>query len=65
MLLLNYPQFFNSFSDMHISLATLIHAPIERVFDLSRSIDLHQQSMRHISEKAIAGKTSGLISESE
>lgn len=48
-----------------ISLTTLIHAPIERVFDLSRSIDLHQQSMLHTNEKAIAGKTSGLINEGE
>jgi ligand-binding SRPBCC domain-containing protein len=50
---------------MLISLTTLIHAPLERVFDLSRSIDLHQQSMMHTNEKAIAGKTSGLINENE
>ena len=44
-----------------IILTTLIHAPIEKVFDLSRSIDLHMESTRQTGEKAIAGKTSGLI----
>ena len=36
-------------------------APIEVVFDLSRSIDLHKISTAHTNEEAIAGKTSGLI----
>ena len=44
-----------------IHLKTVIKAPQERVFDLSRSIDLHQQSMIHTNEKAIAGRTGGLI----
>jgi ligand-binding SRPBCC domain-containing protein len=44
-----------------IALQTLIHAPMERCFDLSRSIDLHQRSVAHTNEKAIAGVTSGLI----
>lgn len=44
-----------------IQLETLINAPIRRCFDLSRSIDLHQISMEHTNEKAIAGRTSGLI----
>jgi ligand-binding SRPBCC domain-containing protein len=44
-----------------IKLSTEIHAPIERVFDLARSIDLHQQSMGHTGEKAIGGRMSGLI----
>jgi hypothetical protein len=35
------------------------------VFDLSRSIDLHQTSMQHTSEKAISGVTKGLINEGE
>jgi ligand-binding SRPBCC domain-containing protein len=43
-------------------LKTVINAPIERCFDLSRNIDLHVQSMQHSGEKAIAGKTDGLIS---
>jgi ligand-binding SRPBCC domain-containing protein len=44
-----------------IHLTTTIHAPIHHVFDLSRSIDLHQISTEKTQEKAIAGKTSGLI----
>lgn len=45
-----------------IELQTIIKAPIEIVFDLSRSIDLHKISTKKTSEEAIAGKTSGLIS---
>ncbi len=45
-----------------IHLQTLIHAPVQTVFDLSRSIDLHVDSMAHTRERAIAGRTSGLIS---
>ncbi|HLK26975.1 MAG TPA: SRPBCC family protein [Puia sp.] len=44
-----------------IHLTTFIAAPIERVFDLSRSIDLHKKSMAHTNEKAVAGTTFGLI----
>jgi ligand-binding SRPBCC domain-containing protein len=44
-----------------IELTTLINAPIERVFNLSRSIDLHMVSTKQTGEKAIAGRTSGLI----
>jgi ligand-binding SRPBCC domain-containing protein len=44
-----------------IELSTTINAPIERCFDLARSIDLHVNSMAHTGEKAISGKTSGLI----
>jgi ligand-binding SRPBCC domain-containing protein len=44
-----------------IELNTEISAPIAVVFDLSRSIDLHVRSTEHTGEKAIAGKTSGLI----
>jgi len=49
----------------NIHLTTFIAAPIERVFDLSRSINLHMLSMRHTHERAIAGKVSGLIEEGE
>ncbi|MBX7173465.1 MAG: SRPBCC family protein [Pyrinomonadaceae bacterium] len=45
-----------------IELETIINAPIERVFDLSRSIDLHADSMSHTDEKAVDGVTKGLIS---
>lgn len=44
-----------------IYLNTTINAPIDIVFDLSRSIDLHTISTEQTHEKAIAGKTSGLI----
>jgi len=44
-----------------IELNTRIEAPIERVFDLSRSIDLHTQSASASMESAVAGVTSGLI----
>ena len=44
-----------------IKLETIINAPIERVFDLARSIDLHADSMTQTDEKAVAGVTSGLI----
>jgi ligand-binding SRPBCC domain-containing protein len=48
-----------------IHLTTFIAAPVERVFDLSRSINLHMVSMRHTAEKAIAGRVSGLIEQDE
>lgn len=44
-----------------IELATFIAAPIDRVFDLARSIDLHTDSAAGSGERAIAGITSGLI----
>jgi ligand-binding SRPBCC domain-containing protein len=44
-----------------IQLSTLINAPIERCFDLARSIDLHMESTKQTGEQAIAGRTSGLI----
>lgn len=44
-----------------IKLETRINAPIKRVFDLARCIDLHSQSLNHTNEKAIAGVTKGLI----
>lgn len=50
---------------MKIVLTTVINAPIEICFNLSRSIDLHTESMQKSNEKAIAGKTSGLISLNE
>src|SRR5436309_14012495 len=44
-----------------IELSTVISAPRERVFDLARSIDAHQDSTEGTSERAIAGVTKGLI----
>lgn len=48
-----------------IHLTTFIEAPVERVFDLSRSIPLHKKSMEKSGERAIAGVTSGLINLNE
>ncbi|WP_394665892.1 cell division protein [uncultured Chryseobacterium sp.] len=48
-----------------IYLDTIIKADIQTVFDLSRDIDLHQKSTFKTGEKAIAGRTSGLIEEGE
>ena len=44
-----------------IKLKTAINAPIERVFDLARCIDLHEKTMSKHNEKAIGGVTKGLI----
>ncbi len=48
-----------------IHLTSFIKAPIERVFDLSRSINLHQISTADTNEKAVAGILSGLINKNE
>jgi ligand-binding SRPBCC domain-containing protein len=48
-----------------IELNTEINAPINVVFDLSRSIDFHVKSTERTGEKAIAGRTSGLINLNE
>lgn len=48
-----------------IHLTTFIAAPIERVFDLSRSISLHKISTAHTHERVIAGVMTGLIKEGE
>jgi ligand-binding SRPBCC domain-containing protein len=45
-----------------IHLTTFIQAPPVRVFDLSRSIDLHKKSMAHTGEEAVGGTRMGLIS---
>ncbi len=48
-----------------IQLITIIEAPLQRVFDLSRSIDLHKASLAHTNEEAVAGVTTGLINLNE
>ncbi len=48
-----------------IFLETHVKAPVELVFDLARSIDLHQNSLKHTREKAIACRTTGLEAEGE
>ena len=44
---------------------TELAAPVEACFDLSRSIDLHLESMLASDERAVAGVTSGLIGAGE
>ena len=44
-----------------IELETLISAPVDRVFDLARSIDAHTESAERSGERAVDGRTSGLI----
>jgi ligand-binding SRPBCC domain-containing protein len=46
---------------IRIQLTTAIAAPVERCFDLARSIDLHMASTDWTGERAIAGVTAGLI----
>ncbi len=48
-----------------IKIETEINAPIERVFDLARCIDLHAGSMSKKKEKAVAGITEGLLNKDE
>jgi ligand-binding SRPBCC domain-containing protein len=48
-----------------IETETTISAPIEKVFDLARSIDAHKQSQSAHQEMAVAGRTSGLIENGE
>jgi ligand-binding SRPBCC domain-containing protein len=44
-----------------IDLTTDIDAPIERVFDLARDLDLHARSMAHTGEHAVGGRTIGRV----
>ena len=39
--------------------------PVEQLFDLARSIDLHVDSQKDSGERAVAGVTSGLIGEGQ
>ena len=45
----------------YIHLTTFIEAPVERVFDLSRSIRLHKHSMQQYGEEVIQRPSSSLI----
>ena len=44
-----------------IKIKTIIKADQKTCFGLARDIDFHQKSLEHSKEKAIDGKTSGLI----
>jgi ligand-binding SRPBCC domain-containing protein len=48
-----------------IKITTNYFAPIEKIFDTNRDIDIHQQSASKTKEVAIAGITSGLINKNE
>ena len=48
-----------------ITLQTTINAPIEVVFDLSRSVELHQLSTVQTHEKVVDGITSGLMEQGD
>jgi len=43
-----------------IKLVTIIKAPIDKCFDISQDIKIHELSTKDTNERAIAGKTSGL-----
>lgn len=44
-----------------LRLFTSIAAPPDRVFDIARSVDVHQTSLTHTNERAVGGVTSGLM----
>jgi len=44
-----------------IELTTDVKAPIERVFDLARDLDLHARSMADTRERAVGGRTTGIV----
>jgi ligand-binding SRPBCC domain-containing protein len=48
-----------------IHLTTFIAAPIERVFDLSRSIDLHKHSMTKYKEEPVGSIINGLVKQGD
>lgn len=48
-----------------VSLQTFVKAPPQRVFDLSRSVDLHRESMTHHAEEIVAGVRQGLMNKGD
>jgi ligand-binding SRPBCC domain-containing protein len=44
-----------------VEVQTFISAPAERCFDLARSVDLHVDAAARTGERAVAGRTSGLL----
>src|SRR5713226_3268110 len=44
-----------------LRLETWIAAPMQRCFDAARDLDLHVKSVAHTNERAVGGRTSGLI----
>jgi ligand-binding SRPBCC domain-containing protein len=52
-------------SVIQFSIETWIAAPVERCFDAARDLDLHVRSLAHTNERAVGGKTTGLIGANE
>lgn len=48
-----------------ITVSTTVRAPQEVCFDAARDLDLHVKSLAHTGERAVAGRTSGLIEPGE
>jgi ligand-binding SRPBCC domain-containing protein len=48
-----------------IYLSNFVKAPVEVVFNLSRSVDLHKASMTHYKEEIIAGVSAGLVEQGD
>jgi ligand-binding SRPBCC domain-containing protein len=48
-----------------IRVETWVGAPLERCFDAARDLDLHMKFAAHTGERAVAGRTSGLIEDGE
>ncbi|HEX6333004.1 MAG TPA: SRPBCC family protein [Flavisolibacter sp.] len=48
-----------------IHLTTFIAAPLDRVFDLARSVDMHKFSMQGSGERIISGVFSGLMKQND
>lgn len=48
-----------------IRVVTAIAAPVERCFDLARDIGFHTRSLAATGERAVAGRTAGLIGPGE
>lgn len=45
----------------YVKVETIINADIKTCFNLARNIEIHQESLKHSGEIAVAGRTSGLI----
>ena len=48
-----------------IVIETRISASLQRSFDAARDLDLHVRSLAHTNERAVAGRTAGLIEAGE
>jgi ligand-binding SRPBCC domain-containing protein len=48
-----------------VELERTVDAPVERVFDLARSVDCHVETMAGHGERAVAGVTEGLLGEGD